>query len=308
MGYYRIADLILQIEDNGIRVQKELDSFQIDGEDISPDIYIEFDKNDFNMNFLQLNTYKGKRLLFNDYVSIYEDDESFYVTFYNATFFHGYRVLKNEKKAVVYCANIDYNILNTYDVKIGAEVPLEKSGPEMLVNAIRDIFLFYAADFGRIAVHSASIIYKEKAWLFSALSGVGKSTHVNMWKEAGIPCEDMNGDLALIYLKDGKPMAGGMPWCGTSEIYRAGVCELGGILYIKRDEQDYVTELNNSDGVIEMVARNVTPAWNRQLMDKVIDISLTIVPNITSGVLRCTPTKNAAFTAQQFIDQNRGQQ
>ena len=36
---------------------------------------------------------------------------------------------------------------------------------------------------GMFALHSASLLYLEKAWLFSGPSGMGKSTHTALWKK-----------------------------------------------------------------------------------------------------------------------------
>ena len=47
---------------------------------------------------------------------------------------------------------------------------------EEIFFAIRTIFLYNASFKGMYAIHSASVLYKDKAWLFSGHSGAGKST------------------------------------------------------------------------------------------------------------------------------------
>lgn len=42
-----------------------------------------------------------------------------------------------------------------------------ESAQENIFHAIRLFFLFAAQKHGKFAIHSASILYKEKAWLFS---------------------------------------------------------------------------------------------------------------------------------------------
>lgn len=302
MALYRIAGLFLEIESKGIRVQKELDAFCVEEKGHIPDIKIEFDRTGGNLNFLQFPTFEGKEILKNRYVTIYETTDSFYVTFFDATIIYGYKVFKTKRETVIYCADVDFNIFDTYSVEIGKEVPYIFNGPEMLVNAIRDSFLFHASFFGRIAIHSASIAYRDRAWLFSALSGVGKSTHVEMWKKAGFEFEYLNGDITMIYMEEGMPVAAGLPWCGTSKIYGDKGLPFGGILFIKRDGKDFVNQLSLAEATLEMVARNISPSWTRELMKMNIDNIKRIIPLCFSGELMCTPSVTAANVSKDSID------
>ena len=72
---------------------------------------------------------------------------------------------------------------------------------------------------GKMILHS-SFIYTEKgAVLFSAPSGVGKSTQAELWRKYK-GAEIINGDRAGIFQRDGIWMAGGVPWAGTSGIMK----------------------------------------------------------------------------------------
>ena len=64
-------------------------------------------------------------------------------------------------------------------------------------------FLFAAQKHGKFAIHSASILYKEKAWLFSGHSGMGKSTHTQMWHDL-LQTPYLNGDLNLLAMENSK--------------------------------------------------------------------------------------------------------
>lgn len=86
---------------------------------------------------------------------------------------------------------------------------------------------------GKFAIHSASILYKEKAGLFSGHSGMGKSTHTQMWHDL-LQTPYLNGDLNLLGWESGKIIVYGIPWCGTSGIYTTTDHELGGIVLLGR--------------------------------------------------------------------------
>ena len=86
----------------------------------------------------------------------------------------------------------------------------DENEKELLFHAIRTVFLYKALLKGIIAVHSASVLYKNCVWLFSASAGTGKSTHANLWEEL-FESKIVNGDLNLLGVKDGKPIVYGLP-------------------------------------------------------------------------------------------------
>ena len=110
--------------------------------------------------------------------------------------------------------------------------PCEDALTEELIPVIRLLFNRYAQTKGMLFLHSASLLYEGKAWLFSGSSGTGKSTHTNLWHTLwGTPV--LNGDLNLLAIKDGKPMIYGTPWCGTSGISDSTSYSSGGVVAIK---------------------------------------------------------------------------
>lgn len=100
---------------------------------------------------------------------------------------------------------------------------------------------------GLFAIHSASILYREKGMaFFPGHSGMGKSTHTGLWHQLlGTPF--LNGDLNLLGIHENRIMVYGIPWCGTSGIYTIKTYELGGIVLLGRDPaRDYLEELSPS--------------------------------------------------------------
>ena len=82
-------------------------------------------------------------------------------------------------------------------------------------------------------------------------------------------CIYLNGDLNLLGLQEGRIIAYGIPWCGTSEIFTTEQYELGGIVLLGRDPHtDYLEELTPSEKVLRVMQRMISPAWKeRQLSE-----------------------------------------
>lgn len=170
-----------------------------------------------------------------------------------------------------------------------------------LFHAIRLLFLYRAQQSGRIAIHSASLYYREKTWLFAGSSGTGKSTHTNLWNTR-FHTPIINGDLNLIGLSDGRPMVFGTPWCGTSGIFHTGVLPLGGIIHLKQNGTNECQTLTKDAQTLSLLYRTISPSWTGELMDRNLQLATSISEKIYNARLLCTKTPEAAFFMKQQID------
>ena len=90
-------------------------------------------------------------------------------------------------------------------------------------------------------VHSSALICGGKAYLFSADSGVGKSTHTRLWLDAfGDEVHIMNDDKPVLRIYDDRILACGTPFDGGSGIALNETYPLGAIIFIERGEENSV--------------------------------------------------------------------
>ena len=175
---------------------------------------------------------------------------------------------------------------------------------ENLFHVIRHIFLLYAQKNGYYALHSASILYRGQAWLFSGHSGMGKSTHTALWHEY-VDTPYLNGDLNLI----GKSEEGegyciyGIPWCGTSGLCTTETVELGGIILLGRDAEDYVEELSPFEQVLRVTQRMISPAWTEQMATGNLEFVEQMAEKAWITQLFCTKNPSAVEVIQKWIDE-----
>lgn len=175
---------------------------------------------------------------------------------------------------------------------------------DSLFYSIRMIFLFYALTKGHLMLHSASVLYRGKAWLFSGSSGTGKSTHAGLWKDIfGTPL--INGDLNLINTSsDGCVTISGTPWCGTSGIFDALEHELGGIVFLKQAPFNRCEELTKDRKHIFTLNRLISPMWTEPMLDKALEGINRLEEKIPICRLCCTPEPEAARVIKAWIDEN----
>ena len=173
---------------------------------------------------------------------------------------------------------------------------------ENIFHAIRLFFLFVAQKHGKFAIHSASIFYKEKAWLFSGHSGMGKSTHTGLWHDL-LQTPYLNGDLNLLGMEGDKIIVYGIPWCGTSELYTTADYELGGIVLLDRDpEKDFLQDLTPSEKIIRVMQRMISPSWKERFFSMNLEFAEEIADRVPVLHLFCTRNPSAVYTVQKEID------
>ena len=194
---------------------------------------------------------------------------------------------------------------------------------EELFHAIRHFFLFFAQRQGFFAIHSASILYRDQVWLFSGHSGMGKSTHTNLWKEQ-FGTEIINGDLNLIGWSNGEqtnigqsvdkpgskrhPIVYGMPWCGTSGIASTKSYPLGGIVLLGRSDNDHFESLTNDQKIVRVMQRMISPVWTEDMLETNLKCAAKLAKEVPIYYLLCTKEPSSAYVMKARIDKEDAQQ
>lgn len=227
----------------------------------------------------------GTLLLRNQELTVYDCNDSYLLIFPQEPQILGCYLTKDGTQADFYCM-----------------LPYTHSLSTNLFHAIRFCFLYLAQKHHMVALHSASILYRGKAWLFSGRSGTGKSTHTNLWKEL-LQVPVINGDLNLISTNETKPVIHGIPWCGTSGISDTRSYPLGGIVLLKQDFRDYCIPLSADQKELYVMQRLISPVLTEDMFDDNLDIVRQLIPQIPVFRLACTKEPSAVYTIKGAIDQ-----
>lgn len=186
-------------------------------------------------------------------------------------------------------------------VRLYCRKPTNETEYGHIFHAIRFFFLYLAGIHGFFALHSASILYKEKAWLFSGHSGMGKSTHTALWHDLmGTPY--LNGDLNLIGIKDGHYQVCGIPWCGTSGIFTAKAYPLGGVVLLGRASDDHLEPLDDTLKTLRVMQRLISPSWTPESLERNLDFASELSRKIPIFHLCCTKNPSAVDVIKTAID------
>jgi hypothetical protein len=180
--------------------------------------------------------------------------------------------------------------------------PVTPALVQSFFHALRPVFLTIAKGHGLYVLHSASILYREKAWLFSGKSGTGKTTHTNMWKDL-YQTEIINGDLNMIGIEGGTVLVYGLPWCGTSGLYTTKQYPLGGIILLKQGQKNRLLPLTADSRILLLVQRLISPDWTIPLIERNINFAHKISRLVPILRLMCTKDTAAVDTIKEAIDE-----
>lgn len=99
--------------------------------------------------------------------------------------------------------------------------------------------------FGSFLFHGAAISYGERAYLFGALSGTGKTTHVRLWRRhLGADVQIVNGDKPLLRVSEQGVDVCATPWAGKEGWQRNCIVPLGAICLLQRGEKNSIERVD----------------------------------------------------------------
>lgn len=150
-------------------------------------------------------------------------------------------------------------------------------------------------DFGGFRLHSSAIALEGKAYLFSAHSGTGKSTHTQKWTRL-FGAEYLNDDKPALRKLDGVWTAFGTPWSGKHDLSSPQGAALGGIAFLRRGEINSIVPLSPAKALpllMGQTAHRLTAEQMERLLPMVDDILRTV----PIWELTCRNDDEAAYVA-----------
>lgn len=157
--------------------------------------------------------------------------------------------------------------------------------------------LFYMGliDYQGLMLHSSAVVVDGRAYLFSAVSGTGKSTHTQRWLEMfGDRAYVLNDDKPALRLIDGVWHACGTPWSGKHDVSRPECVPLQGIAMLSRGETNHIEPYRGAGVVFEMLTQTIRPKDKRDELLELLDQLVTQVP---VWKLHCNMDPEAALVA-----------
>lgn len=151
-----------------------------------------------------------------------------------------------------------------------------------------------------LLLHASAVVVDGFAYLFSASSGVGKSTHTSLWLEEFPNAFILNDDKPAIRILPDGIFAYGTPWSGKSDLNRNCKVPLKGIAFIERSDHNEMTPLPAKNILLPFMEQTVRPK-DPNLAPLMLDHIDTIIQRVPIYRLYCLPNRDAARLAYSVM-------
>ena len=154
-----------------------------------------------------------------------------------------------------------------------------------------------------VVFHSSAISVDGNAFLITARSGVGKSTHSRNLKEyIGEGFKYINDDKPLLKVTDNGVVVFGTPWNGKERISNNISVPLKAILFLNRGESNSHRKIINKEEIyIKMISQIYLPK-EKSKREKALKIADTLLKNVNFYEINVTKdVESAKMTYEEII-------
>lgn len=155
--------------------------------------------------------------------------------------------------------------------------------------------------------HCSYLDFEGKAVLFSGPSGIGKTTHTNLWCQY-LPdrAKVLNGDKCLLSHEGNTFYANGWPICGSSGICYNERREVRAIVLLQQAPENRLIEEKKILTFRRLLEQVTVNYWNREFTDAAMTFADSLVSTLPCFTYGCNISREAVDTLyQQLITVNK---
>ena len=106
--------------------------------------------------------------------------------------------------------------------------------------------------YNRCVFHGTAFFWHEKAWIFTAPSGIGKTTQFRLWRKLyRDEVRIINGDKPILeFREDHTIIIHPSPWMGKEHWGSMLKAPLGGIIYLEQGKENKIERMEPQDAVL----------------------------------------------------------
>lgn len=146
-----------------------------------------------------------------------------------------------------------------------------------------------------ILFHCAAVAVDGKAYLFTAPSGTGKTTHIGLWQKIhGDKMTIVNGDKPLLKISKEKITVYGTPWDGKERQSTNTSADVAGICIINRGLENKIQRLKPNEAIGTLMSQTFRPTKAENLK-KILENVVTLSAKVPMWRLECNISEEAAW-------------
>lgn len=178
-------------------------------------------------------------------------------------------------------------------------------GAEKYINYSRNLYELLGLEnlllqFGGLLLHSSFIRWQGQGILFSAPSGTGKSTQADLWARFE-GAEVLNGDRSALRPVGGRWTAFGLPYAGTSGIYRNECAPVRAIVALRQAKRNRIRPMGASEAFRFLLPEFTIHRWDTEAYQKAMGLALALLAEVPVWLLECLPDRGAVELTKQTL-------
>lgn len=151
-------------------------------------------------------------------------------------------------------------------------------------------------------LHSSAVALNGNAFLFSADSGIGKSTHTSLWCDCFNEAFIINDDKPALRCIDGTFYCYGTPWSGSVNLNRNVKVPLKAICFIERGNENSIERLSDFSFIFEKILTQTLRRAGVNGTSLLLETIDNLIKTVPFYRLKCLPNKEAALLAHNVME------
>ena len=146
---------------------------------------------------------------------------------------------------------------------------------------------------GRFFLHASAVVLDGGAYLFSAPSGMGKSTHTALWLKRFQGSYILNDDKPVIFPENERVTVWGTTFAGKTDLQVNRGVPLRAVCFLKQGNENSITRID-SERAIALTVNNTYRPKNSDNMKLLLDMIGRVVETADIFEMSCTDDPKAA--------------
>lgn len=159
-------------------------------------------------------------------------------------------------------------------------MPKDDRYVRVLSNAIMIAYTFATSGLNTLTIHSSTVRYQGRAYMFLGKSGTGKSTHSQAWLRNFPDVELMNDDNPIIRLDDNGATAYGSPWSGKTPCYKQTSAPIGALVGLVQAKHNKIEKLDCVKGFVHLFSSVSTLICHSKAYDSILNTTLRLAERV----------------------------
>ncbi|MBP0970471.1 MAG: hypothetical protein J5753_00390 [Oscillospiraceae bacterium] len=190
-------------------------------------------------------------------------------------------------------------VKNVREAETEGIAPVEYPAPYLETLAVYRRIAAQMLERDTLLLHGAAVAVKDRAWLFTAPSGTGKTTHIRLWLDQIEGSYVVNGDKPLIHIGEDVTVYG-TPWAGKEGMQKNVGVKLCGIVFLERGAENRIGRTTLLQSLPVLIQQSYRPN-DKSGTEKALALIGKLGSRIPLYRLQCNMHPEAAWTAYRTL-------